>query len=343
MSWLPVEGINAYEAVVTGINNDFTTTLNVLNGSQFDLTSLAEGGQYNIKVRALCGEEETSDWSEIIFTMPEICAAPTGIAVAENGENTATITWNNSEANGWVVEYGVKGFTLGNGTQVNTNENTVTLTNLNPYSYYDVYVMANCGLGYVSDWSSKFEFRTECGPITITQENPWIEDFESYTGSGNLAFDDCWATPEMSSFNSPFIYRNYATTAHSGKNTAELKGNSGAVSTLVLPMFTNPLSDLQFSYYGMVTGTNPGTMQLGYITDVEDASTFVEVQTIPAQSGSYNRANSLLYGPFSLGNDVPAGARIALRFTSATSNCSWNLDDFTVEMKPDCQMTSPLR
>ena len=342
VSWLPVDGINAYEAVVTGINNDFNVTLNVQNGSQFDLTSLAEGGQYNIKVRAICGEEETSDWSEIIFTMPEICAAPTGIAVAENGENTATITWDNSEANSWVVEYGVKGFTLGNGTQVNTTENTVTLTNLNPYSYYDVYVMANCGLGYVSDWSSKFEFRTECGPITITQENPWIEDFESYTGSGNLAFDNCWATPEMSSFNSPFIYRNYSTTAHSGKNTAELKGNSGAVSTLVLPAFTNSLSDLQFSYYGMVTGSTPGTMQLGYITDATDASTFVEVLVVPAQAGSYNRANSLLYGPFTFGDNVPEGARITLRFTSATGSCSWNLDDFTVEMKPDCQMPTML-
>ena len=340
VSWLPVDGINAYEAVVTGTNNDFTTSLNIQNGSQFDLTGLAEGGQYNIKVRAICSEEETSDWSAIDFTMPTICVAPTGLTVVENGENAATITWNAGFANAWTVEYGAAGFTLGTGTQVLVNENTITLTGLNAYSYYDVYVMADCGLGYLSEWSSKLGFRTECGPITITAENPWIEDFESYTGSGNLAFDDCWATPEMTSFNSPFIYRNYASAAHSGKNSAELKGNSGAVATLVLPAFTNSLSDLQFSYYGRVTGSTPGTMQLGYITDATDASTFVEVMEIPAQSGSYNRANAMLYGPFTFGDNVPEGARITLRFTSATGSCSWNLDDFTVEMKPDC--TSPL-
>ncbi|MBR3557435.1 MAG: fibronectin type III domain-containing protein, partial [Bacteroidales bacterium] len=342
VSWLPVDGINQYEAVVTGVNSDYSVTLNVQNGSQFDLSGLTEGEQYNIKVRALCGEEETSDWSVINFTMPTICAAPTGLALAENGQNTATLTWNPGEASSWIVECGPAGFVLGTGTQVSASENHVTLMGLNPYSYYDVYVMADCGLGYQSVWSSKFSFQTECGPITITQENPWNEDFEAYTGSGNLAFDNCWATPELTSFNSPFIYRNYTPASHSGKNTAELKGNSGAVATLVLPAFTNNLSELQFSYYGMVTGTTPGTMQLGYITDPTDASTFVEVLQVPAQSGSYNRAHSLLYGPFTFGENVPDGARITLRFTSATNNCSWNLDDFTVEMKPDCQIPTML-
>ena len=342
VNWMPIDGVNEYQVHVEGVNNDADYLLTVLNASQTNLTGMAEGNQYLISVRSVCGEDEYSDWSVVNFTMPAICAAPSDITVAENGTNSATLTWTDNGAEFWTVEYGLLGFELGTGTQVTVNESTVTLTGLNGYSTYEVYVKADCGLGYVSNWSSMFSFKTECGPITVSENNPWIEDFEAYSGSGNLAFDACWATPEMSSFNSPFIYRNYATTAHSGKNTAELKGNSGAVSTLVLPMFTNPLSDLQFSYYGMVTGTNPGTMQLGYITDVEDASTFVEVQTIPAQSGSYNRANSLLYGPFSLGNDVPAGARIALRFTSATSNCSWNLDDFTVEMKPDCQMPTML-
>ncbi len=342
VSWLPVDGINQYEAVVTGVNSDYSVTLNVQNGSQFDLSGLTEGEQYNIKVRALCGEEETSDWSVINFTMPTICAAPTGLALAENGQNTATLTWNPGEASSWIVECGPAGFVLGTGTQVSASDNHVTLMGLNPYSYYDVYVMADCGLGYQSVWSSKLNFQTECGPITITQENPWNEDFEAYTGSGNLAFDNCWATPELTSFNSPFIYRNYSTAAHSGKNTAELKGNSGAVATLVLPAFTNNLSELQFSYYGMVTGTTPGTMQLGYITDPTDASTFVEVLQVPAQSGSYNRAHSLLYGPFTFGENVPDGARITLRFTSATGSCSWNLDDFTVEMKPDCQVPTML-
>ena len=340
VNWMPVEGVNEYVVKIEGVNNDDNFVLNILNASQTNLTGLAEGNQYLISVRSICGEEEVSDWTSVNFTMPAICAAPTGIAVTNVNENSATLTWTDNGAETWTVEYGLLGFTQGTGTQVVVNENTVTLTGLNGYSTYEVYMKSDCGLGYVSNWSPVFKFKTECGPITVTEGNPWIEDFESYSGSGNLAFDNCWATPEMSSFNSPFIYRNYATTAHSGKNTAELKGNSGAVSTLVLPLFTNPLSDLQFSYYGMVTGSTPGTMQLGYITDVEDASTFVELQTIPAQSGSYNRANSLLYGPFTFGNDVPAGARITLRFTSATSNCSWNLDDFTVGLRPDC--TAPL-
>lgn len=334
VNWLPVNGVNAYEVHVTGNNADIT--LNVTNASQTNLTGLAEGAAYTIAVRAICGEGVTSDWSTINFTMPTICPAPTGLAVTDKGQNTAKVTWNAGNASAWTVEYGYEGFTLGTGTQVNVTEATVTLTGLNAYSTYEVYVKADCGLGYESNWSSKLTFTTECGPITITAQHPWTEGFESYTGSDNLAFDNCWATPEMSHYNSPFIYRNYSTAAHTGKNSAELKGDNGEVSTLVFPAFTNPLADLQFTYYGMVTGTTPGTMQLGYVTDPNDASTFVEIQVIPAQSGSYNRANSLEYGPFFFTGITDPNARIALRFTSATSNCSWNLDDFMVRLLPNC-------
>ncbi len=340
VSWLPVEGINAYEVHVTGNNTDFT--MNVQNASQANISSLVEGATYTFAVRAVCGQDETSDWSTINFTMPTICAAPTGLALTDKGQNTATVTWNAGDANAWTVEYGYAGFTLGTGTQVSVDEATATLTGLNAYNTYDVYVKTDCGLGYESNWSSKVTFTTECGPITITAQHPWTEGFESYTGSGNLAFDNCWATPEMSYYNSPFIYRNFATVAHTGNNSVELKGDNGEVTTLVFPAFTNPLADLQFSYYGMVTGTTPGTMQLGYITDPTDASTFVEIQVIPAQSGSYNRANSLEYGPFFFTGITDANARIALRFTSATGNCSWNLDDFMVRLLPNCIAPSNL-
>ena len=338
VSWLPVEGVNKYEVKVLDENINVIFNQIVENVSQANFTGLQEGAFYIIAVRAYCSEEETSDWSAIGFDMPTICPAPANIYIVEKDQNSATLTWTEGDAASWIVEYGPSGFVLGEGTQVMLDENTITLTGLNTYAPYDVYVMADCGLGYVSPWSSKFSFKTECGPILVTESNPWVEDFESYSGSGNLAFDDCWATPVMSSYNSPFIYRNYAASAHSGVNTAELKANNGGIAMLVLPAFANPLSDLQFDYYGTVTGTNPGTMELGYIADVDDASTFVVLETVPAQAGSLNRENSLYYGPFVFNGEIPVGARIALKFTSAYYNCSWNLDDFTVSLKPDCQM-----
>lgn len=338
VSWLPVEDVNKYEVKVLDENINVIFNQIVENVSQANFTGLQEGAFYIIAVRAYCSEEEISNWSAIGFDMPTICPAPANIYIVEKDQNSATLTWTEGDAASWIVEYGPSGFVLGEGTQVMSDENTITLTGLNTYAPYDVYVKADCGLGYVSPWSSKFSFKTDCGPILVTESNPWVEDFESYSGSGNLAFDDCWATPVMSNYNSPFIYRNYAAAAHSGVNTAELKANNGGIAMLVLPAFANPLSDLQFDYYGTVTGTNPGTMELGYIADVDDASTFVVLETVPAQAGSLNRVNSLYYGPFVFNGEIPAGARIALKFTSAYYNCSWNLDDFTVSLKPDCQM-----
>lgn len=332
VSWLPVDGINAYEAVVTGVNNDYTTTLNVQNGSQFDLTGLVEGGQYNIKVRAICGENETSDWSSITYTMPTICAAPTGLALVENGQNTATITWNAGDASAWTVEYGYRGFTLGTGTQMNVNANTVTLTGLNAGSNYDVYVMADCGLGYTSAWSARLPFMTDCGPVLVTEEHPWFEDFEGYPGNGEQPFI-CWATPVKP--NGPFVYCGYSSSCHSGSNSAELKGST---NVLVLPEFINDIHTLQISFWATATSTSLGNLEVGILTDMDDMDSFEAVATTDRPSTRNHVGNYM--GPFSFTHAAATSGRIALRYTSTSATASWNLDDFTVELAPDCQTPS---
>ena len=332
VSWLPVDGINQYEAVVTGVNSDYSVTLNVQNGSQFDLSGLTEGEQYNIKVRALCGEEETSDWSVINFTMPTICAAPTGLALVESSQNTATITWNEGEASSWTVEYGYRGFTLGTGTQMNVNENTVTLTGLNAGSNYDVYVMADCGLGYTSAWSARLPFMTACGPVLVTEEHPWFEDFEGYPGNGEQPFI-CWATPVKP--NGPFVYCGYSSSCHSGSNSAELKGST---NVLVLPEFINDIHTLQISFWATATSTSLGNLEVGILTDMEDMDSFEAVATTDRPSTRNHVGNYM--GPFSFTHAAATSGRIALRYTSTSATASWNLDDFTVELAPDCQTPS---
>ena len=105
---------------------------------------------------------------------------------------------------------------------------------------------------------------------------------------------------------------------------------------VALPAFTNPLEDLQMTYYARLWNQTPGTVEVGYITDPADATTFVAVQTVEPQQGSFGRANAMLYGPFSFPGVTLTNARIAIRFTSAASNTSWNMDDFTVFIPQSC-------
>jgi hypothetical protein len=334
VTWVGVPGVTSYELQCTATGSNLWNTVTLNNVTSFIINGLTEGASYDVRVRTICGENETSEWVSTTFVRPVYCAVPADIHTTAISHNGAALTWDAGEGTSWTVEFGEAGFTLGEGTQVTTNTNSVNIIGLDEQTAYDVYVKANCG-GYLGAWSNAYTFTTECAPLTITETTPWTEDFEGYTGSGEQTLDICWKTPLKVS-SSPFVYCNYAAASHSGANSLEMKASTNQTVMVALPAFTNPLQDLQMTYYARLWNQTPGTVEVGYITDPADATTFVAVQTVEPQQGSYGRANAMLYGPFSFPGVTLTNARIAIRFTSAASNTSWNMDDFTVFIPQSC-------
>ncbi len=73
-------------------------------------------------------------------------------------QNTATLSWATGGTSNWVLEYGLRGFTLGNGIsgfgiRVRTATNPHTLTALTPGTTYDFYVRDSCGNNNLSTWA----------------------------------------------------------------------------------------------------------------------------------------------------------------------------------------------
>lgn len=334
VTWVGVPDVTSYEVQYATAGTNFWSSTVVTNVTSLIINGLTEGASYDVRVRSLCGQDETSEWVSTTFVRPVYCAVPTNIHTTAISHNGAALTWNAGEGTSWTVEFGEAGFTLGEGTQVTTNTNSVNIVGLDEQTAYDVYVKANCG-GYLGAWSNAYTFTTECAPLTITETTPWTEDFEGYTGSGEKPLDICWKTP-MKVSSSPFVYCNYAPASHSGANSLEMKASTNQTVMVALPAFTNPLEDLQMTYYARLWNQTPGTVEVGYITDPADATTFVAVQTVEPQQGSFGRANAMLYGPFSFPGVTLTNARIAIRFTSAASNTSWNMDDFTVFIPQSC-------
>ena len=86
--------------------------------------------------------------------------------------STAIVSWTDSNGiiptNGWEIEYGVSGFTLGTGTTITTTTNPFTLTGLTSSTTYDVYIRALCSVSEQSNWAGPISFTTlqnvaECG------------------------------------------------------------------------------------------------------------------------------------------------------------------------------------
>ena len=264
------------------------------------------------------------------------CYPPTNIVASNPTTDGATLTWHGT-GDSYVL------FLDGDMTTgYDATDTTYTFTGLNASSFYSVQIASICN-GDTSMLSSAATFSTGCGAVTITADNPWTEDFESYPGSGVQQFV-CWDRPVtevVDNGTAPFVYCNYGEAAHSGTNTAEMKGS---VNMLALPEFTNNLSELRVSFWATGYSYTNTNVEVGYMTDVTDTSTFVPVFAnagVPGARGGSGGGHGNYMGPFSFTNVSVSNARIALRYTGPGASSGWNVDDFVVEIAPACE--SPVK
>lgn len=91
------------------------------------------------------------------------CRTPSAFVVENITSNSATLTWadnNVIHVQLFNIEYGERGFTLGNGTRVSSGESSKSITNLSSGIEYDFYVRANCGGSNYSNWAGPHSFIT---------------------------------------------------------------------------------------------------------------------------------------------------------------------------------------
>ena len=118
------------------------------------------------------------------------CARPMDLQVIEVTAFTAMLGWSaagNEES--WTVDV--------NGHQATVTSQPYLVENLEPNTEYTVRVKANCGEGQESEWSYPLTFSTLCDVITVTDDQPYFDDFEASEEfvcwhSEILSGDDGW-------------------------------------------------------------------------------------------------------------------------------------------------------
>ncbi len=295
------------------------------------LTGLESETQYEVKVKGLCDGDVESDESAVVsFTTLEGCMVPTALTVAPENITTtsAVVSWTNgySTDDAWEINYRVSG--AAEWTVVNATTNPHTLTGLAANTAYEVRMRTNCGAEGNSDWSATVSFRTACGQEAI----PFSENFDSYE-SGVFKFY-CWTyVPEPASSSSyAFVRYNYSSYAHSGSYILRSYiGASSQNNKVILPEMDAATNTLQVRFWHRSGGATAGTLSVGYVTDIEDTSTFVTVV-------NYTAANCTTYAEYEVEMaGVPADARIAFRHVSTSNYTYWYIDDVTVEPIPACK------
>lgn len=121
----------------------------------------------------------------MVASTASACLRPTELALAENNPNDVLISWeaHNGETS-WTLDV--------DGNEREINANPYRLTGLYPQTLYTIQIKANCSADNSSDWSQPLTFTTACDVITVTDENPYTDDFE--------ASDDfvCWTSEIIS-------------------------------------------------------------------------------------------------------------------------------------------------
>ena len=260
------------------------------------------------------------------------CFPPANVTLSDITMTGVTASWSGSAS-----EYAVYAISANDTAYATTSDTSYTFNALTSSTNYRVYVRSLCN-GDSSLLTAPVAFNTACDQITITADQPWSENFEGYTGNGEKPFV-CWETPVTdATYHGPFVYCGYAQSCHSGSNSAEFKGAS---NLLVLPEFSNDIHDLRLSFWATATSTSSGTVEVGVITNPNDPTTFEVVVPNAGAPGPRGNAegvagNGNFMGPYDFNGALATSGRIALRYTSNSASQSWNLDDFTVSLAPNC-------
>ena len=145
-----------YQVEIVGGGQTFTQTVNT---NSYTIETLTQETPYTVRVRALCDNGLTSDWSSVVnFTTPQPeCGVPTNVQTTTTA-TSVTITWT-----GYASEYDVK-VTGSEIAPINrtVNTNSCTIEGLVPASTYQVVVRAKCN-GQYTDWTAPTTFYTADG------------------------------------------------------------------------------------------------------------------------------------------------------------------------------------
>jgi hypothetical protein len=275
---------------------------------------------------------------------PINCPDPAAFAVSNVLSSSADLSWTGSAA-AYEVEYGLSGFSQGNGSLLTTANTTIGLSGLTANTAYDAYVRADCGTNGYSLWAGPVSFTTAsvaCTPFTA----PYSEDFETAILGAQTDFGNCWTSSNGSG--NPLWIADQGGTPSSGtgplgdhttgSGTYLFTESSSPASTGDTVMLLSPQIDLsaltspmlEFHYH--MFGAAMGSLHV----DVSDGSGWtrgllsLSGQQQTAQSDPYNRAQVLLNG---FSGTVQIRFR-SVRGSSYTSDMA--LDEVSVLEAPLC-------
>lgn len=267
-------------------------------------------GAKNMAIRFLdnSNAEAYSYVKDVVVELAPTCYAPASIADATSiTAEGATISWTASGHGEtlyqWTVVEGSATPAWVDDDAHKVDATSKTLTGLNPQTNYTFYVRSYCGASDQSAEVSK-AFTTKCAAIPVA-DMPFEETFDGALGT-------CWRT---------YAATYYSVYVSSGELRTSAPKTTGNESVVVLPELAMPLNQLlvTFDYKG-----SNGTIEVGYVSNPENKTSFVAVGSAYTVATAYKHAATDF---LSLG---AVTGNVALRFKGNTGDGDFYVDNLHV-------------
>ncbi len=326
--------INSFTAIESiqynGTGNDWQEV-------SVDLDAYTGTGVY-IAIANLSTSYGSFNVDDITVNYINSCRKVSNATITSTTQNSATLSFTGvNGASNYTIFYGT-GSTLASATDSTTSYTTTkTITGLMPATRYYSWIRTNCGTNH-SGIAVGPVFSTTCPTVQVTDENPWIEDFESGVLDvciNNLRVNGSTDWQVVTPSTNP-------STAYSGSHMARFAsaaGNSTAITTLVTPSLN--LSALS------------NGAELSFCTYINDAD-FDSINSLGVYYRTSNNGNWNLIQTYATATDewtkyfitLPAsnGAQsYQIGFRGNNPNAMGIcIDDINVHSLPDCLRPSQI-
>lgn len=309
-------------------------SLNIVD-EQFFIPPNQAPGIYRIRVQSgttlidpvnPCGPNNNGGFVDFSLKIDPIptCFAPSGLAASNITNGSAIISWTApTTAPGTGYEYYYTTSTTpptassqASGTSTQTS---APISGLASFTSYYIYARSVCDASNKSAWSLRGTFKTKCDPMSSM--------FENFENVSNTALNaNCW-----DKVGTGYLTIGTNSGVNNSKGVTQSALNADNVSIAVLPMFSNVNAGTHWLRFKAKVSSTPGVLDIGYITNDTDVSTFHTVQSVNITNKTYDGYEYNVLIP----NSVPANARLAIRHGGVPAvNIYW--DEVYWEPKPSC-------
>ena len=156
------------------------------NDYSVEINDLTVSTVYDVYIKSICENGIETEFSNPLTFSTLDCTIPIISTPINITTNSAQISWSDNGESNFEIEYGIEGFEIGSGTNIQVSNNFHEIENLEYSTTYDVYIRTICNNQNYGDFSVRKQFTTL--PICNKPENlHWTS-----IGSSDISFS--WST-----------------------------------------------------------------------------------------------------------------------------------------------------